>query len=274
MEGKPLIVQNTFGHGPCVTVWVHGWLRSSRMFEPLLPFMDPHADRWIFVDLPGYGENRKASGEFTVDRAVTELAQFTEEAGLDQAHWVGHSMGGLVIQRLAFRVPQRVISLVGIAPVPITGLALNERAREIYQKACKSVEARFRVIARLADPATATETIQNWVVQSFSETQEDALWTYLESWSVERQELTPPDFSSIPFVLVAGAGDPAITKARITGSIASLYRHLEVHILDGIGHLPVEEDTFRVAQALAKWPEKQVGSETSSHLSEAPRTSR
>lgn len=252
MEGKPVIVANTVGHGPRVTVWVHGWLRSSPMFGSLIPFLDPQADRWIFVDLPGYGANRKNHGEFTVEGAVRELAHFSDEAGLIQARWVGHSMGGLLIQHLALRVPERVGSLVGIAPVPMGGLALNDRAREVYREACTSEEARYRVLVRLAGPATSSETIRTWVGQSFSETREDALLSYLDSWSVERQEVLPQGLRSIPFVLVAGGADPAITKNRITGSIAPLYRHFELHILDGIGHLPVEEDASRVARALVQ----------------------
>ena len=240
------------GTGPRVSVWVHGWLRSSRIYEPLLPFMNPQAERWIFVDLPGYGENRQIPGHFTVDGAVTELVRFADEIRLDRARWVGHSMGGLVIQRLACRVPERVASLVGIAPVPMSGLALNERAREVYREACTSEEARFRVFRRLAGPTISPETIRTWVAHSRTETQDEALWTYLESWSFERQEPFASGLSAIPFVLVAGATDPAITTARVTESIAPLYRHFEVHILDGVGHLPVEEDAARVAQALVR----------------------
>jgi pyruvate dehydrogenase E2 component (dihydrolipoamide acetyltransferase) len=223
------------------------------MFEPLMPFMDSQTERWIMVDLPGYGETRASPGEFTVDGAVMELIRFAAETGLERVRWVGHSMGGLVIQRLAHKAPERVASLAGIAPVPMDGLLLGERAREIYRAACTEEDARFRVLKRLAGPATGHAAIGRWVTQSRMETREDALCTYLESWSVERKDPSTPAPGTIPFVLVVGAADPAITKTLIAKSIAPFYGHFELRVLNGIGHLPVEEDAAGVAQALARW---------------------
>jgi pimeloyl-ACP methyl ester carboxylesterase len=85
----------------------------------LLPIVAHLADRYraIAIDLPGFGDSDKPL-------AAPYNAQFFAEATLavldaldiDKAHLVGHSMGGRAALETALTSPQRVGSLILIAP--------------------------------------------------------------------------------------------------------------------------------------------------------------
>ena len=63
------------------------------------------------LDFTGFGESRRL-GRFDLQGAVQSLLSWMDERGIERAHVVGHSMGGLVAARLAATAPDRVIKLV------------------------------------------------------------------------------------------------------------------------------------------------------------------
>ena len=74
--------------------------------------------RVIAVDLRNHGASPHSS-EHTYSEMLTDLAWLFHEAGIEQAHIVGHSMGGKVAIAFAADYPEKVLSLtvVDIAPV-------------------------------------------------------------------------------------------------------------------------------------------------------------
>lgn len=74
------------------------------------------AERPVYaLDLPGHGHSVKAVTAPDLSVMVSALSAFLEETGIDRAHLVGHSMGGLIAGKLALGHPGRVASLALIA---------------------------------------------------------------------------------------------------------------------------------------------------------------
>jgi 3-oxoadipate enol-lactonase len=105
---------------------VHGFTGGRDDFAGVLDALAPDR-RVVAVDLPGHGgsegsDDPAAYGLGTVAAWVLRLADVLE---LDELHLLGHSLGGLVIQRAASTSSQRLRSLV----LMDTGLgALHEDA--------------------------------------------------------------------------------------------------------------------------------------------------
>jgi pimeloyl-ACP methyl ester carboxylesterase len=76
--------------------------RSSRLDEAPVPTLRQLALR-----------NRKAASYSLADMADDAIG-LLDHLGIEQAHVVGASMGGMIAQTIAFRHPQRVLSLVSI----------------------------------------------------------------------------------------------------------------------------------------------------------------
>jgi pimeloyl-ACP methyl ester carboxylesterase len=99
------------GAGLRTVVLVHGYLGGSAQWSDLAAALSDRF-RVVAVDLPGFG---LASGEAT----PSSIAGFAERviADLDARDigrfaLVGHSMGGMIVQEMARRIPDRIERLV------------------------------------------------------------------------------------------------------------------------------------------------------------------
>ena len=110
------------GEGDAV-VCVHGLGGSSNTFTPLMPVLARH--RVLRVDLPGSARSQGAEGALSINRFVDAVLAACARLNVAQAHFVGHSMGNIVLQHLALKAPKLVRSLTLYGPL----LAPPEAAR-------------------------------------------------------------------------------------------------------------------------------------------------
>ncbi len=98
-------------------VLIHGLSGSSRWWRKNVPVL-ARQFRVYTIDLIGFGQSRR-SGRFILEEASARLVQWMDEVGLQRAHFVGHSMGGLVCADLALKHPERVDRLVLVSATVI-----------------------------------------------------------------------------------------------------------------------------------------------------------
>jgi len=104
------------GDGPAM-VMVHGFGGQTYNYRKLIPWF-ARTYRVIAVDLKGYGySKRDASTDLTHTGQVRMLHGLLGHLGIDRAVFVGHSMGGAVVQRFAATYPEMCEALVLIASV-------------------------------------------------------------------------------------------------------------------------------------------------------------
>ena len=124
------------GEGP-VVVCVHGLGGSSNTWTPLMPALTRY--RVVRVDLPGSGRSQRVEGALSIDGYVDAVLRVCERLELTRAHWLGHSMGTIVVQHLAAAHPKLVasVALFGplIAPPDPARAAMNVRAAKAREGA-------------------------------------------------------------------------------------------------------------------------------------------
>jgi pimeloyl-ACP methyl ester carboxylesterase len=114
VDGMTLAYVDSGGDKP-VLLLVHG-LSSYLSFwdAQISAFSDEY--RVIALDLPGYGASDRPDAPYTPPWFAEVLVQFMDALGVDQVHLAGHSMGGQTGLFLAMAHPERLRSLVLVAP--------------------------------------------------------------------------------------------------------------------------------------------------------------
>jgi pyruvate dehydrogenase E2 component (dihydrolipoamide acetyltransferase) len=103
----------TDGGTPVVMIHGFGADMASFMFNQ----DDLAQGRAVYViDLPGHGASSKNVGDGSLDRLAADVLAFMQVVGIGTAHLVGHSLGGAIAVSIALLRPERVESLVLIAP--------------------------------------------------------------------------------------------------------------------------------------------------------------
>lgn len=143
------------GEGPAI-VCVHGLGGSSNTFTPLLPALARH--RVIRIDLPGSGRSQRVEGALSIEGYVDAVLRVCERLNLTRAHWVGHSMGTIVVQHIAAAQPKAVasVALFGplIAPPEAARAAMTARAA----KAREGVAGMHEITTGLLNAAISADT--------------------------------------------------------------------------------------------------------------------
>lgn len=99
-------------------IFLHAMVTSARGWDPQLAALSPEF-RAIAWNMPGYGASPAAVGEMDFAAMVALLAEFvTGTLGLQSAHFVGLSVGGMLAQHLAATRPEltRSITVLDASP--------------------------------------------------------------------------------------------------------------------------------------------------------------
>ncbi len=94
-------------------VCLHGFTDTWRTWELVLPTLERHHDV-LAPTLLGHAGGPPLPAEFTDEAIADAVEQAMDEAGMETAHLVGNSLGGLVALQLAAR--GRARSVVALAP--------------------------------------------------------------------------------------------------------------------------------------------------------------
>ncbi len=92
-------------------IFVHGVVTTSNIFPKYVGAYSPEF-RGIAVDLRGYGDSEKPATGYSIPHFSHDLIKLADALHIDKAVWVGVSMGGMILQRLALDHPERVRALV------------------------------------------------------------------------------------------------------------------------------------------------------------------
>lgn len=97
------------GDGPALFL-IHGIGARRATFDRMVEGL---RDKFtcISYDLRGHGLSPLPDGRFGLDDLVDDLEELRDCLGIERAHFAGHSLGGMIGPRYAWRYPGRVLSL-------------------------------------------------------------------------------------------------------------------------------------------------------------------
>jgi pimeloyl-ACP methyl ester carboxylesterase len=224
-------------------IFVHGVVTTSNIFPKYLSAYYPDY-RGIAVDLRGYGESVKPEAGFTIEQFSKDLIKLADALHLDKPVWVGVSMGGMILQRLALDNPSRVRALVLVSTTD-GAMILDQH------------------IPSIGAPRDYREVSKNMIIESFPPGTDPTIYQPLldriSTWNatVIRQALTSmSQFNvhgqlsriNVPTLIMVGAKDDVATPAIAQGIQAQIPGAQLVQF--NTGHFMMAEDPERFRSVL------------------------
>lgn len=246
-EGSPLVL-------------VHGLGGAASNWTELAPLLLPR-HRVLVPDLPGHGGSSALPGVSGLEPYADRVAAVAEQEGLLPAPVVGHSLGGMVVLRLALRRPDAVQALVlaGAAGLSIgnvwgrqlLSLFTAVRPGRIAARH-RSLVSRSPLLRRLvfgfvsvADPVALTnEAVEGFLAGQLLHTDVDSAWQALRR-DDPRQQL---EAVRCPVLVLWGADDVQLPLDDAFEYTRRL--HARLRVIPGCGHLLIGERPDPCADAI------------------------
>jgi pimeloyl-ACP methyl ester carboxylesterase len=240
------------GTGPHAVVALHGWFGSGAAWASLWPHLDTSAYSYVFPDYRGYGDRKAEPGEHTVAEAAGDAVKLADELGFDRFSLLGHSMGGSVMQRVLADVPDRVRSMVGVSPVPASGVPFDDDGWALFSGAAAEPGNRRAIIDLTTGNRLSGVWLDAMVRHSVEQSDEQAFGEYLTAWAKTdfHQDIAGHE---VPVKVIVGEHDPALGEATMRATFAEHYPNLELEVLANAGHYAMDETPVALATSIERF---------------------
>lgn len=218
---------------------IHGLGYARWGWEPVVgPLAESH--RVLLFDNRGIGESDAPPGPYTVAELAGDALRVLDEAGVERAHVVGTSLGGMVAQELALTAPDRVDRLVLVcttpggpnaAPMPAVTVALLGEAATL-----EPLVALRRFVENALAPDPPTAIVERILAHRIATAQPPAAWAAQAAAALgfDAWERLPSIAS--PTLVLHGTADVVVDPAN-AGLLAGRIPEARVELREGCGHL-------------------------------------
>jgi len=233
---------------------LHDWFCDHSTWDAALPYLTPALFTYVFADLRGYGASREMEGAYTLEEASGDAIALADKLGWSHFSLIGHSMSGLIVQRIAQRVADRIKRIVAITPVPPAGVGLDQPAVDLFRRiAFADDEERFSAVGGMWG-ARLSETWIRYKLRRWRETASPtAAANYVELWG--RGDVSQGACGlKTPMLIVAGAKDaPPFQAGALEASMLPYYPNARLISLEESGHYPMQEQPPLLATVIERF---------------------
>jgi pimeloyl-ACP methyl ester carboxylesterase len=176
-----------YGEGKDAVVFIHGWSCNLNFWKANLPAF-VNQSRVIAIDLPGHGESDKPQVTYSMDLFARAIDAVLQDAKVESATLVGHSMGTPAIRQFYRKYPNKTRALVivdgSLRPFsnpeqmkqfidPLRGPNYKQQAELIIGFVAQAVKDK-KTLEEIK--AAMMSTPQHVMVGAFEAMMDDAIW--------------------------------------------------------------------------------------------------
>jgi pimeloyl-ACP methyl ester carboxylesterase len=254
------IAYKQVGSGKEKVLVLHNWMGDSTSYDSMLPHLNTNEYTYVFVDLRGYGRSKEMRGTYSVEEASADAIQLIDSLEWTKFHLVGHSMSGMIVQKIAVDNPTRVKSVVAITPVPACGSAGPKEMMDFFESvALNNDEAAVQCINILTSNRYSKTFAKNMVTGLRQGSTSEARLGYLNMFSYT-------DFSEsvkglqTPILVLFGEYDFDGSEAFMRNTFLKWYPNSQLECCKASGHYPMIETPVALAAAVEKFLSAHSGS--------------
>ena len=250
VEGTPITLYRSTGKGPAI-VMIHGfsadkdvWARFARHFSGQYQVIIP--------DLPGHGDTGfKPDWDYSIAAQTRRVTALMDQLHVQQAHIIGNSMGGFIAAQFAVSYPQRTLSAglldpAGLpSPHPSEMRVMLSKGQNPFVFSTREGFYRFYPMT-MASPPFMPGYVLDAVADRYIARREQLTQVFSE---IDKETDLPLRLREVkvPVMLMWGKEDKLIDISSVPVWQAALPQS-KVHVLDGIGHMPMVEQPAMTAE--------------------------
>ncbi len=247
------IAHKQIGSGKEKVLVMHNWMGDSRSYDFMLPYLNIDDYTYLFVDLRGYGRSKEMRGTYSVEEASGDAIKLIDSLAWNKFHLIGHSMSGMIVQKIAVDNPSRVKSVVAITPVPACGSPGPKEMMDFLKSvALNNDEAAMQCINTLTSDRYTKTFAKNMVTDLRQSSTSEARLGYLNMFS-------HTDFSEsvkglrTPILVLFGEYDFEGSEAFMRNTFLKWYLNAQLECCKTSGHYPMIETPVALVAAIEKF---------------------
>ena len=259
VDGTGLAYEEAGSGDATPLVFIHGWTANRHRWDHQFEHF-AESRRVLRLDLRGHGESDKPVERYSIDALADDVRRLLDARGIDRFIPIGHSMGGMIAQKLTLAQPERVERLVLVGSV---SQMVYNRSRGLVMTLSKSVPYNTFVainIQRAFKPGYSKELIKQYIAASQATPRHVVMSCY--DAMREFDVLDRVREIQVPVLIVHGRHDIQFPPAQAR-RIAANCANAKVEILD-TGHECPVEDPQAVTDAIEAFLAEPVGPATGS----------
>lgn len=248
-----LIAHKQIGSGKEKVLVMHNWMGDSTSYDSMLPYLDRDEFTYVFVDLRGYGRSKEMKGTYSVEEASQDAIKLIDSLAWDKFHLIGHSMSGMIVQKIAVENPSRVKSIIAITPVPACGSPAPKELMNFFESAAlNNDEAAMQCVNTLTSNRYTKTFAKNMVASLRQGSTSEARLGYLNMFS-------HTDFSEsvkglrTPLLVLFGEYDFEGSEAFMRNTFLKWYPNALLECCKSSGHYPMIETPVALVAIIEKF---------------------
>ncbi len=247
------IAHKQIGSGKEKVLVMHNWMGDSTSYDSMLPYLNTDDFTYVFVDLRGYGRSKDIRGTYSVKEASADAMKLIDSLAWSKFHLVGHSMSGMIVQKIAVDNPSRVKSVVAITPVPASG---SPGPKEMMD---------FFASAALDNDEAAMECVNTLTSNRYTKAFAKKMVSDNRKWSTSEARLGymnmffHTDFSesvkglTTPILVLIGEHDFEGSEAFMRDTFLKWYPNAKLEWCKESGHYPMIETPIALVAKIEKF---------------------
>lgn len=141
----------------------HSLATDLTMWDPQLAALTPRF-RVLRYETRGHGATDAPAGAYSLEQLAEDARGLLDALGIQQTHWIGLSMGGMIGQTLALKAPGRFLSLV----LADTSSRVPPEAKPMWEERIRTAESKG--MEPLVEP-----TLGRWFTPAFRQRRPDVV---------------------------------------------------------------------------------------------------
>lgn len=247
------IAYRQVGSGRERVLVMHNWMGDSTSYNAMIPYLNTDEYTYIFVDLRGYGSSKDMKGSYTVQESSEDAIRLVDSLGWERFHVIGHSMSGMIAQKIAVLCPHRVKSVIAITPVPACGSPVPQEMVNFFKGAAlhddqAAIECVNTLTSHRYTPAFARKMIAD-----------NRQWSTAEARLGYMNMFFYTDFSSevkgllTPMLVLIGEHDFKGSESFMKSTFMEWYPKAELAWCQGAGHYPMIETPVALVSTIERF---------------------